>query len=517
MANKSVFASIVGRLLPAADAKNREGAPAYAYTPRHKLAQLAVTGTFNRTFYAGAEVQLKEILKLLPQLEAEFIARTAVYAHERGHMKDMPALLLAYLSMLQSDAFQRAFPRIVTNGRMLRNVVQMLRSGVTGRKSLGSRPKRLVQQWLEEASDQQLLRASVGNDPSLADVLRMVHPRPKDASREAFYGWLVGRPYDAAKLPVRLVAFEAFKRDPSQPLPDVPFQMLTALPLTKEHWVGIAKKAGWQMLRMNLNTFARHGVYEVEGFAGMLAARLADPAEIRKARVFPYQLMMAYAMTGKGVPGVVRNALQDAMEIALANVPALHGNVVVCPDVSGSMSSPVTGHRKGATTSVRCIDVAALVAAAVLRKNPAARVIPFAQTVVDVDLNPRDSVMTNAGKLAAVGGGGTNCSAPAERLVQQKATVDLMIYVSDNESWVDAKGQRGTGLMRAFESLKQRNPKAKLVCIDIQPYGTTQALERDDVMNVGGFSDAVFDQIALFAEGRSGAEHWMREIEKMEL
>ena len=35
--------------------------------------------------------------------------------------------------------------------------------------------------------------------------------------------------------------------------------------------------------------------------------------------------------------------------------------------------------------------------------------------------------------------------------------------------------------------------RAKLVCIDIQPYGTTQAKSRPDIINVGGFSDAVFD------------------------
>jgi 60 kDa SS-A/Ro ribonucleoprotein len=519
MANKSVFASIVGMLLPAADARNREGAPAYAYTPRHKLAQLAATGTFNTTFYADGREQLDDVLTLLPALESEFIAKTAVYTHERAHMKDMPALLLAYLSTLQTDDFQKTFPRVVTNGKMLRNVVQVLRSGVTGRKSLGSRPKRLVQGWLEQASDLDLLRASVGNDPSLADVIRMVHPKPKEASREAFYGWLVGRPYDAAKLPERVAALEAFKRDATAPLPDVPFQMLTSLPLTKEHWASLAERAGWQMLRMNLNTFARHGVYEVKGFAEMIARRLADPAEVRKARVFPYQLMAAFAMAGANVPRIVRDALQDAMEIALDNVPAFHGNVVVCPDVSGSMSMPVTGYRKGATTSVRCIDVAALVTAAILRKNSNARVIPFERAVVRLDLNPRDSVATNARLLASIGGGGTNCSAPAELLVKEKAKVDLLIYVSDNQSWVDANrnSHAGNGLTKAFERLKQWNPDAKLVCIDIQPYGTTQAQERKDVLNVGGFSDAVFDQIALFAEGKMGPEHWVGEIEKIAL
>jgi len=65
--------------------------------------------------------------------------------------------------------------------------------------------------------------------------------------------------------------------------------------------------------------------------------------------------------------------------------------------------------------------MAALVAAAVLRKNPRTEVLPFECDVVKVNLNSRDSVMTNAAKLASVGGGGTNCSAPLALLDRRKA------------------------------------------------------------------------------------------------
>jgi len=161
--------------------------------------------------------------------------------------------------------------------------------------------------------------------------------------------------------------------------------------------------------------------------------------------------------------------------------------------------------------------LAGLGAAAVLRKNPAARVLPFEQEVVKLSLNARDSVMTNAQALAAIGGGGTNCSAPLARLNMERAKVELVILVSDNESWVDATRRGATQTLREWEVLKKRCPQARLVCIDIQPYGTTQAAERHDIMNVGGFSDAVFGVMASFAEGKTGSEHWVGEIEKVSL
>ena len=292
--------------------------------------------------------------------------------------------------------------------------------------------------------------------------------------------------------------------------------LLSALPLSQKDWVEIAKNAAWQTTRMNLNTFARHGVFETDGLASLMAARLRDAREIQRARVFPYQLLTAYQNCDEAVPQEVRDALQDAMELAIANVPSIEGRVVVCPDVSGSMKSPVTGHRAGSTTSVRCVDVAALVAASVLRKNQSATVLPFEQTVVPVDLNSRDSVMTNAGRLASIGGGGTNCSAPVRLLNQQKAKADLVLFVSDNESWVDQGRGRGTALLAEWSEFRQRNPKARLVCLDIQPNQTTQATERPDILNIGGFSDQVFDVISAFASGQLEADHWIARIEAVD-
>jgi 60 kDa SS-A/Ro ribonucleoprotein len=208
-----------------------------------------------------------------------------------------------------------------------------------------------------------LLSAAIGTQPSLADIIKMVHPKPSEVWREAFFAWAVDKPYAWENLPPLTKAYEIYKRDPSGGVPDVPFQLLTALPLNSAQWTQIALNAGWQMLRMNLNTFARHSVFDDSQVVSVLAAKLRDPAAIAKAKVFPYQLLSAYKAARKALPLELADALQDALEISLANVPELAGKVVVCPDVSGSMSSSVTGARGSATSSVRCIDVAALMAA----------------------------------------------------------------------------------------------------------------------------------------------------------
>ena len=517
MANTTLFASLRGALLPAATARNEAGGLAYGRSPEQALALYASTGCLNGTFYASADEQLQTVLALCAQVPPEFVAKTAVHARRVARMKDMPALLLATLASRDGALFERTFPHVVDNGRMLRNIVQILRSGVTGRKSLGSRPKRLVQRWLAQASTAQLLGAAVGTSPSLADVMRMVHPTPADAARRALYAWIVGRPYDVAALPAEVQAYEAFKASPTSALPPLPFQYFTSLTLDVAHWRTLATQASWQTLRQNLNAFARHGVFADAATTAALAAKLADPEQVRRARVFPYQLLMAYTAAGDGVPAAIREALQDAMEVATRAVPVLAGNVVVAVDVSGSMASPVTGYRKGASTVVRCVDVAALVAACVQRTNPQARVLPFDTDVRELRLNPRDSVMTQAKQLAALCGGGTAVSKPLARLADEKAHVDLLVLVSDNESWRDTRGGGATETMRQWSRIKARCPQAKLVLVDLQPIATSQAVEREDVLFVGGFSDAVFELIATFAAHGGGAQRWVDTIAAIEL
>jgi 60 kDa SS-A/Ro ribonucleoprotein len=71
--------------------------------------------------------------------------------------------------------------------------------------------------------------------------------------------------------------------------------------------------------------------------------------------------------------------------------------------------------------------------------------------------------------------------------------------------------------MVEWSKFRQRNPNARLVCLDIQPNQTTQAAEREDILNIGGFSDRVFEIISMFASGRLDSGHWTTRIEAVEI
>lgn len=556
MANKSLFGSAPRGKRPrpvtkdpktGASTRNAAGGLAYDLGSRGALAQYCATGTLNGTFYASAEDQLAKTMELASKVDTAFVAKVAVYARRCAFMKDMPALMVAILFARAasndpeaSRLFKATFPLVIDNGKMLRNFVQMIRSGVTGRKSLGTMGKRVISDWFAARNAEAIFRDSVGNSPSLVDVIKLARPASgTDTEKVATFNYLLGK--EGAKqhenLPRLVKAFEAFKADPkTAEVPKVPHEMLTALELGTKQWTELALNGKWHFTRMNLNTFARHGVLKDAKVVKALADKLRDEKEIKGARAFPYQLLMAYKATeaSSDIPMDLKLALQDAMEIATKNVPAFEGNVWVCPDVSGSMGNPVTGLRKGATTSVRRIDVAALVSASILRTSPQAKVLPFeTQVVPRLSLNPRDSVMTNATQLASIGGGGTNVSSCLHYILQDAVRTgtkpSLIIIVSDNESWADKWMDRrstswaslhfspSTGSENVWQQIKAVSPECKLVCIDIQPGSTTQvANERNSVLNIGGFSDQVFDVISAFAQG-SDSRFWVEKIDSMKI
>jgi 60 kDa SS-A/Ro ribonucleoprotein len=541
---------MLGRL-PKANAVNEAGGLAYKLEPKHALAQVAATGTFGNAFYSTAETQLDEVLKLIDEVDDnQYLAKLALYAREKAFMKDMPAALLVALSVRDTELMHRVFDRVVDNGRVLRTVFQMIRSGQfknkagKGRVGLSSSLQRAFQRWLNTASVGKLLSASIGNDPSLRDILRMARPTPKDNARRAMFGWLTDKsiekwaPATEADLPVEVQSLIEYRNSESEEgqaliaggLDNVRWDLLSDAAKGPTVWAALARKMGPQALRMNLNTLLRHDVLATSAMVDYVADRIADESEIRRSKQFPYQYFAAYLNADDNVPQKIKTALHKAAEIACGNVPELPGPVVIGLDTSGSMSCAVTGnrgHRNGtqcATSKMRCIDVAALFAAAILRRNPDSVVIPFDTSAYDAKMDPNDSILSIAERLAKYGGGGTDCSLPLVAANQKYANRKFagIVLVSDNESWVGTGRHGSTGVMTAWEAFvanqrklagKEANPK--LVCIDLQPYQTVQACERADIMNIGGFSDSVFNVISAFLADNN--QRFFAEVEAIEL
>lgn len=528
MANKRVFGAVTKNFsapAPKANTVNAAGGIAYLRQDEEALAQLICTGCLNGTFYASAEQQLKDIVKMASKCSDQFITQAAIYARKMAFMKDMPALMMAILSVRNTAMFRANYSRVIDNPKMLRNLVQIVRSGVVGRKNFGRAIRDCINDQLSAMTDHQLLNATVGNDPSFADIIRLTHPKPKK-DQEALFKYILGFPVDKDEknsikrrdLPQIVQDYEQWKKNPTTLPPKVDFQLITGITgLGKNVWEKLAEDGNWHFTRMNLNTFERHEVLKDTKTVKAICNKLTNQEQISKARVFPYQLYTALSHVSATIPPSIKNALQDALDLTVSNIPEIQGKCAVFIDGSGSMSSAVTGQREGSTSTMSCLEVACLVGAGLFKRNPDntdlhifdSR-IKFSSLKDQSFLNPRDSLLTLTNNVKSKSqSGGTAISVCMDEIKGKK--YDAVIIISDNESWADfyqkndksltyQLGQRpgATGTAQKWKDYTVKNPNAKLVLIDLQPSIDTQVSTDGNVLNVGGFSNAIFDVISRF-------------------
>jgi 60 kDa SS-A/Ro ribonucleoprotein len=103
---------------------------------------------------------------------------------------------------------------------------------------------------------------------------------------------------------------------------------------------------------------------------------------------------------------------------------------------------------------------------------------------------------------------GTSCSMPFRHLNELRRTADLVMCVTASRSWADfastptTRGKRLATMAEEWTLFRARNRRARLVLIDLQAQGMTRAPGHPEVLQVGGFSDAMLRVVALFAAGK---------------
>lgn len=526
--------------------KNLAGGQAYASTEKHAIAQIACTGCFNDTFYADATASLEKLKELVTVVASQpeglrFLAKVALYSRTEGRMKDMPAFICATLALQKSPEatglLKKIFLRCIDNGKQLRNFLQICRSHKVNvsRRSI----KTMVRKWFEQKPASFIFNASIGNDPKMEDILKMCHVKPDTIQKEALFNYILGKPYNYNLLPSNVQALEFFKANkglaegqtadgvPLEVPEDIDFRLLDSFcskEQMKKVWENQLLKGNWNMIRMNLNNFLKYGVFNKPSNVELASQVLGNKENVLRHKCFPYQIFNTYMNIDSAIPRAIKDALHDALEHSLHNVPTIEGKVYLCIDVSGSMGSAITGNRGSVTSTVRCVDVAALFACALLRNNKSADVIPFNTSIVrGFHVEPRDSVMTNTHKLASMLGGGTDCSSPLSHINQVHRDTEgvpvTIIMLSDNESWFGDSyyGGSRTRTQQEWNKFHAKHKNSRLVCIDLVPNTTHTVKSERSILKVGGFSDAVFTAIKNFSENSFEKDPWLAIIENMEV
>lgn len=229
------------------------------------------------------------------------------------------------------------------------------------------------------------------------------------------------------------------------------------------------RKLGYLALLRNIRNILTHAPEVVKELCG----QIADERAVRRSLVFPFQFLSAVeVLKQSNLPGVdrVMDALNQAIDLSLANVPKFEGNTLVALDSSGSMAG-------------RPQTIGSLFAA-VLVKATGADLMVFSDDARYISLNRRDTTLTAANSIPFASGG-TNFNAIFKRA---NRAYDRIVILSDMQGWIG-----GGAPVQPFAAYEKRHAAApRVYSFDLKGNGTLQ-FPQERVYCLAGWSDRVFE------------------------
>jgi 60 kDa SS-A/Ro ribonucleoprotein len=504
-----------------APTKNYQGFPSFEAGLEERCLQVMTTGVFADTFYVSSKELVKEALDLFEQMaqkDATLFAKMIVFARTRGLLRTVPVTALVILSKHSPENFRAAYPLVIRTPNDMRDFTLLVRKG-NMRKGLGRALKGATGRWLNGISEYHVIKygSKGSSEITLRDILRIVRPKPANAKQQLLFNYVVHglTPENSARIQKELPqiwAMECLKRAESVESQlhfiaegRLPYETVVGcVKPSAALWTALMRQMPFMALVRHLNTLQEAGVFGLRENTNYAVERLTKAEAVRKSMILPFQLFTAHKSVNANMPRAITEALETALELSFANMPVMEGVTCIAPDVSGSMSC-ASVDKRGTT---RPIDIAAIFAAAALRQSADGIVLPFEGKVVDVRLSSRDTLMTTAQRLAAVGGGSTAVCAPVERLIERRTHVDTFIAFTDNIEWV------GHGFLDAWRRYtKQVNKDAKAFLVTLMPYAHRMTPQHEPgVFHVYGWSPSVMNYIIETAVGTTAQLEAVRNI-----
>ncbi|UAK38399.1 TROVE domain-containing protein [Gordonia bronchialis] len=259
-------------------------------------------------------------------------------------------------------------------------------------------------------------------------------------------------------------------------------------PWTAKLWEAIIPSMGLFALLRNLAGFDRAGVSDEA--AKLIAAKFADPEEVRKSRILPMRVLSAY----QNAPNVRWAApLEMALQNSLASIPSLSGNTLILVDRSGSMFGRVSGR-----SELNYADSAAIFGTALALRAEKATVVQFGSGWQEVEVPKGASVLRLLDRYTSLGGTNTLGAVRASLRPEH----DRVVILTDEQY---------SGLFRASYSdsdVSKAVGDRPLHTIHLVGYRFGHAAGGPNRFTYSGLSDASWPLIPLSEAASSGVWPW---------
>ncbi|MEO1270633.1 MAG: TROVE domain-containing protein [Myxococcota bacterium] len=465
------FAKSVGKLVA-----NRSGGRSFEVDRWTRLGRVLILGTEGGTYYVSEHDLTREAIAVVDdclKADGPRTVRTAVEISRAGRAprNDYAIFVIARASVMGDELTRKAandaLSQVCRTGTHLFQWASLIRQMGKG-FSYGRR--RAVRQWYFDRKVENLVyqvikyrqRKVNGQSWTHRDMMRLARPKVTEPQARAVTAWMLGGwEGDLDHVPEgameRIWAFERAQR--TQNLDEL-MGLIIDHQLPREcvptRWFGHVKAARvWEALAAqgmpytammrNLGNMTRIGYLSSGSDAALrIAQALADPDRIRRARIHPFNVLVALLTykRGCGVRGSgtwtplapIVEALEAAFQLSFGNVPDVGKRWLIALDVSGSMCGP--GLMGLPELSPRMASAA--MSTILVETQKQVSVMGFSNTFTPINIRPGMRLDTVVRNVSGLPFGSTDCSLPfnwaSDLWKRNKQGFDMFVVYTDNDT-----------------------------------------------------------------------------------
>lgn len=517
--------------------------PGYAYDDKSALFLLAVNSFFGqKKFYEAAQAGNDRFVNLVRKVAVSdpmWAINFTTWLRNSGNMRSSAVVASVEGAMAMTTKNWSKIAWVAEGAQMPQGPARHMGKAGIGRadeiaesaayfssKYPGKQiPKALKRAWADAMVDHfnEYTAAKYGSANSTKEftpdrLINLLHPKPSAPWQADLFGYLVARRYGEVKIPDSLGKLryrQAFMSIPverrrefingahPQSLRDagMTWEALAGWlqgPMDKAAWEAIIPNMGYMALLRNLRNFDEAGVsHQV---ANQVAAKLMDPEQVKRSKQFPFRFLAAY----RAAPSLRwGNALSQALDHSLTNIPTLPGRTLVMVDTSGSMNTAFSEH-----SEMKRWDAAALFGIALGLRNSHVDVVSFSNNGRVFGVRKGADVLGELNRWGQEGynlNGGTNTFGVLQGAYRGH---DRVIILTDEQVNMGSVG-RFSYPYGGHSSLDQIIPANKHVfTFNLAGYAQGHAPTGAFRHSFGGLTDACFPMIDMIERAQTGQWPW---------
>lgn len=539
--------------------KNFMNEDAYVLSDKEALASMAMTTFLVDSYYVPEADFTRNVISLAEKCGYEFTAKLALYARTKGNLRSISHLLAALVCRdpLHPTWLKSFYEHVAVRPDDIAEILSCYAQLNHISLAYGHFPKipnsmkKGFSAVLSSLSPYQIDKYKMSSKSlSLVDIVNLLHPTPSDRNREAYRRLMHGESLDGTydgKILEKEMAETGKNVDDEH-----------SIVLAKHDAIKSVLESGMPM--MNLLRNLRNIMLYAPDMVDEAVKQLVDHDKVINSRLLPFRFMSAYdAVDGMSLSDyndkndvttaikfesdiahsmdddklsslkkTVLKALEDAMAIACENVPELNGNCAVLIDHSGS----VRGDSHGSSTvspwsSVRTAHIGNVFGSIMAFKQKDVYIGMFGDKLISPTID-RSIGLLEFNQMSY--GMGADCGGCTENglyeflknVINEKKHIDNFIVFSDMEigdggegGW-DYSSSADAKFKDQFKEFRKINPDCLTVCCNIRGQSGTSVFNPNlKLLNVSGWSNNIFDIIAMYKDGK--LKSMVEDIEKVSL